>query len=656
MGKINIPQAESQSADLIQENLEQLKQVFPEVFKEGKVDFEALNDLLGNYADTSEERFALNWAGKVNARREAQKRSTGTLRPCPKDSVDWDSTENLYIEGDNLEVLKLLQKSYHSRVKMIYIDPPYNTGKDFVYKDNYTDNIANYLELTGQDKKLSTNTESDGRYHSNWLNMMYPRLKLARNLLTDDGVIFISIDDNEVANLRKICDEIFGEENFVAGISVQSNPRGRQSDTFMASVHDYLLMYAKNLRECSINGAPLSDEQKKEFSFADENGNYRLLGLRQRGSASRREDRPDMYFPIYVNPGDGKVFLEEKTGYMEVLPRKSEGTDGRWMWGKAKCETDRSLLVSKMIEHRGEYDIFIKDYLDRGEGERTRKYKTIWDDKKYNNQFGTQEVKALIGDLFTFPKSSKLLYDIVRMGSIFNKNSIILDFFSGSATTAHAVMQLNAEDGGNRKYICVQIPEPTPEDSEARKAGYNTIPDIAKERIRRAGKKILEEQKAKVEKEGGLFTEEPKKLDIGFKVFKLDSSNINAWDSNPDNLETALNNSLFNIKIGRSEDDLLYEILIKYGIELTEKMNLHTIADKTVYEMGAGSLIVCLADNLTTEIAEGIGKLYKEVSPDGVDGNCRVVFKDSGFDGSDEVKTNIMLILKQHGILNVASV
>ena len=241
--------------------------------------------------------------------------------------------------------------------------------------------------------------------------------------------------------------------------------------------------------------------------------------------------------------------------------------------------------------------------------------------------------------------------------SNFTEASIILDFFSGSATTAHAVMQLNAEDGGNRKYICVQLPEVTPEESEARKAGYTTIPEIAKERIRRAGKKILEEQKAKAEKEGNLFTEEePNKLDTGFKVFKLDSSNINAWDSDPDNLETALNKSLFNIKEDRSEDDLLYEILIKYGIELTEKIKRHTIDGKTVYEMGAGSLIVCLADSLSTAVADGIGKLYKEVSPEGIDGNCRVVFKEAGFNGSDEVKTNTLLILKQHGITNVASV
>ena len=283
-----------------------------------------------------------------------------------------------------------------------------------------------------------------------------------------------------------------------------------------------------------------------------------------------------------------------------------------------------------------------------------KKAKSLFYKPEYSSGNGTDIIKKLFNNrVFDNPKPISLIKDFISIG--LNRKDLILDFFSGSATTAHAVMQLNAEDGGNRKYICVQLPEQTPEDSEARKAGYATIPEIAKERIRRAGKKIMEEQKAKAEKEG-LFTEGPKKLDTGFKVFKLDSSNINAWDSNPDNLETALNNSLFNIKTDRSEDDLLYEILIKYGIELTEKINRHTIDGKTVYEMGAGSLIVCLADNLSTTVAEGIGKLYKEVSPEGIDGNCRVVFKEAGFNGSDEVKTNTLLILKQHGITNVASV
>lgn len=623
MQKTTIPQAESKSADLIQENLEQLKQIFPEVIKEGRVDFEALHDLLGNYTNTPEERFTLNWAGKANARREAQKRSTGTLRPCPEESVDWDNTENLYIEGDNLEVLKLLQKSYHSRVKMIYIDPPYNTGKDFVYKDNYTDNMQNYLELTGQDKKLSTNTESDGRYHSNWLNMMYPRLKLARNLLTDDGVIFISIDDNEVANLRKVCDEVFGEDNFVFQIAWRRTDNQPNIGN-VARVKEYILSYCKNYQNLILGKLPLSQKAINEYRYKDEKGLFRRAILLDK-------TRGRHFYTVTTQSGkilNGPWMVKE-----DVLIKMDENNEVYWTSG-------------------GDEQPYGKIYLAESKGQIPNDF---WGIEYGTNQRASLEVEALFEQrLFDFPKPVSLLVYLLNIGA--NKDSIILDFFSGSATTAHAVMQLNAEDDGNRKYICVQIPEPTPEDSEARKAGYSTIPEIAKERIRRAGKKIMEEQKAKAEKEGGLFAEEPAKLDIGFKVFKLDSSNINAWDSDPDNLETALHQSLFNIKTDRSEDDLLYEILIKYGIEPTEKINRHSIAGKTVYEMGAGALIVCLADNLTTAVAEGIGKLYKEVSPEGVDGNCRVVFKDSGFGGSDEVKTNSMLILKQHGILNVASV
>ncbi len=651
MQKTNIPQAESKSADLVAQNLEYLKQIFPEVIKEGRVDFEALNDLLGNYADTAEERFCLNWAGKANARREAQKRSTGTLRPCPEESVDWDTTDNLYIEGDNLEVLKLLQKSYHSRVKMIYIDPPYNTGKDFVYKDNYKDNMKNYLELTGQDKKLSTNTESDGRYHSNWLNMMYPRLKLARNLLTDDGVIFISIDDNEVANLRKICDEIFGEENFVAEIPWQSRA-SIQNDTDFSVNHEFILAYARNRR---IENRRLKESNKSVWYNRDsfvcsplpldsskfDNPDNDPRGPWKADPFDAPNIRPNLTYPI-TNPN---------TGEQHLPPRGRHWRTDSYQYASALA--DGRIIFGKSGESRPLLKVFYEEKKDLGAVDNS------WfsADRVGTTTQGTKEQIKLFGGFAPFdtPKPLSLIYKLLQLANL-REDSLILDFFSGSATTAHAVMQLNAEDGGNRKYICVQIPEPTPEDSEARKAGYATIPEIAKERIRRAGKKIMEEQKAKAQKEGGLFAEEEKKLDIGFKVFKLDSSNINAWDSDPDNLETALNNSLFYIKEDRSEDDLLYEILIKYGIELTQKINRHTIDGKTVYEMGAGSLIVCLADSLSTAVAEGIGKLYKEVSPEGVDANCRVVFKEAGFNGSDEVKTNTLLILKQHGIINVATV
>ncbi len=624
MQKTNIPQAESKSADLVAQNLEQLKQIFPEVIKEGRVDFEVLNDLLGNYGDTAEERFCLNWAGKANARREAQKRSTGTLRPCPEESVDWDTTENLYIEGDNLEVLKLLQKSYHSRVKMIYIDPPYNTGKDFVYKDNYADNMKNYLELTGQDKKLSTNTESDGRYHSNWLNMMYPRLKLARNLLTDDGVIFISIDDNEVANLRKVCDEIFGEDNFVAQICHKSRA-SVSNDKIISPNHNHILLYAKYERILFAKKEKIGLNPIIEgFDKKDKKGEYKLV------------------------PVDGPGGAKKGNPYYEF-----EGITGYWRFSKERMKSmyDVGLVVKTANNLQQKY--YLKD------AENSRRTATTWWDEKLYTSSATAKLKKLLeSNSFDTPKPVELITKMLEMSD--TKDSLILDFFSGSATTAHAVMQLNAEDGGNRKYICVQLPEDTPEDSEARKAGYATIPEIAKERIRRAGKKIREKKEEDVYKQAqkdGLFVDlAADTQDYGFKVFKLDSSNINAWDSDPNNLETALNNSLFNIKTERSEDDLLYEILIKYGIELTEKINRHTIDGKTVYEMGAGSLIVCLADSLSTAVADGIGKLYKEVSPEGVDANCRVVFKEAGFNGSDEVKTNTLLILKQHGITNVATV
>ncbi len=520
-------------------------------------------------------------------------------------------------------------------MKIIYIDPPYNTGKDFVYKDNYKDNMQNYLELTGQDRKLSTNTESDGRYHSNWLNMMYPRLKLARNLLTDDGVIFISIDDNEVANLRKVCDEIFGEDNFVAELVWERAYSPKNDAKYISNSHDYVIMYTKSITNFDIGRLPRTKEADARYRNIDNDPR----GAWKPGDLSVKTYNEECDYPItlpsgrIVEPPTGRCWRQSKDSFQRNIE------DNRIWFGSDGNSTPQVKRFLSELKYEGMAPQSIMFYKEVG-----------------HSQEGAKEVTALLeAGAFDGPKPVRLLRRLLTLANT-NRDSIILDFFSGSATTAHAVMQLNAEDGGNRKYICVQIPEPTPEDSEARKAGYTTIPEIAKERIRRAGKKIVEEQKVKADREGDLFAEEPKKLDTGFKVFKLDSSNINAWDSNPDNLETSLHNSLFNIKEDRSEDDLLYEILIKYGVELTEKINRHSIAGKTVYETGAGMLIVCLADNLTTDVAEGIGKLYKEVGPDGVEGNCRVVFKDSGFNGSDEVKTNSMLILKQHGILNVTSV
>jgi len=544
---------DSSSLDMVNENLEALKAIFPEAFTEDGVDFEVLRQLLGDAVDEGEEKYGLTWHGKKKARQIALMPSLGTLRPCPEESVDWDTTQNLFIEGDNLEVLKLLQKSYANKVKMIYIDPPYNTGKEFIYPDKFQDNLDTYLRYTGQKDdegfKISSNTESSGRYHTNWLNMMYPRLKLARNLLRNDGVILISIDDNEIINLRKLCDEIFGEENFVCSITVVSNPRGRQSDTHVASVHDYLVCYSKSSADCLIGGAPLTEVQKSDFKYSDDDGLYRLLGLRQRGSASRREDRPDMFFPIYVHKSSGNIFLSagNESEWEAVFPRKSDSSDSRWMWGKKKVEKDMHLLVARLIERRGEYDIFVKDHLRRNGTERTRKYKTLWNDKCLNNQAGTQEVKKILrSGAMSYPKPAGLLLDACNLGC--PEDGIVLDFFSGSCTTAHAVFDLNKEVGSNRRYIMVQLPEPCDEKSEAFKAGYKSIAEIGKERIRRAAAKI---KKKNPEYEG----------DLGFKVFKLDSSNIRAWNPDRNDLEQTLFDHMEHLVEGRSEEDVLYELL-----------------------------------------------------------------------------------------------
>lgn len=543
--------------------------------------------------------------------------------------MDWDNTQNLYIEGDNLEVLKLLQKSYLGKVKMIYIDPPYNTGNDFVYHDDFAMSADEYAEASGSVDELGNkyikNMDSNGRFHSDWCSMMYSRLMVARTLLTEDGVIFISIDDNEVENLRKICDEVFGESNKIAQLVIENNPRGRQSDAFFATSHEYLLCYAGNIDSATINGMSLSEKQKAEYKYEDEIGRYRLLGLRQRGVASLREDRPEMFFPIWVNPEDSSISLTYVEDWEEVIPKKSDGREGRWMWGKQKCINESNRLVARLVSTRREFDIFVKDYLNKDGEQRTRKYKTIWSDKILNNQIGTQEVKAILGgDYMSFPKSTEYIKTIIQTGT--SSSSLILDFFSGSATTAHAVMQLNAEDGGNRQYIMVQLPEETPEDSEARKAGYNTIPDIAKERIRRAGKKIKEESP--------LTTAD---LDTGFRVFRLEEGNYedvkrSPKDYNQDDLDLFLNN----IKADRNDLDLLFGCMLDWGVQLSLPMTQEVVDGKTIYTVNDGDLVACFAEN----VSEDVVKAMAEKMP------LRVIFRDSCF-AQDADKINIYETFKQ---------
>ena len=626
-----------ETPDLTSENIEKIAALFPGCVTEmrdenGKlkrvVNFEMLKQMLSPDMVDGDECYEFTWVGKKASIVEANKPIRKTLRPCPEESKDWDTTENLYIEGDNLEVLKLLQEAYLGKVKMIYIDPPYNTGNDFIYADDFMRTQEEENEQMGMydedENRLFKNTDSNGRFHSDWCSMMYSRLMLARNLLSDDGIIMVSIDSNESHNLRKICEDVFGASNFVSEIIIQNNPRGRQSDRFIATAHEYLLCFCKNSSMCVINGMPLSEEQKKEYCYSDENGLYRLLGLRQRGVASLREDRPDMFFPIFVNPDTLEISLIPHDNWNEVIPKKSDGRDGRWMWGKEKCKTDSSRLVARLIGRRGEYDIFVKDYLERDGNARTRKFKSIWDDKSLNNQVGTQEVKALLsGDMMSFPKSRAFIQMICQMGS--ESNSIIMDFFSGSATTAHAVMQLNAEDGGHRKFIMVQLPEPCDEKSEAYKAGYKNICEIGKERIRRAGEKIKEENP--------LTTQN---LDTGFRVLKLDDSNMkDVYYAADDYDQQNLVDMISNIKEDRTDLDLLFGCLLDWGLPLSLPYTSEQIDGCTVHTYNDGDLIACFDANVPESVVKEIAKRKP----------LRAVFRDSSFANSP-AKINVFEIFK----------
>lgn len=642
--------------DIAEENIAKLKEVFPDVFCEGKIDFEKLQQVLGNYVEDENERYNFSWNGKGRSLRLAQCPSTGTLRPCKEESKNWDTTENLYIEGDNLEVLKLLQKSYHSKIKMIYIDPPYNTGHDFVYHDDYKDNMQNYLEITGQTddagKRITTNPDTSGRYHTDWLNMMYPRLRLARNLLTNDGVIFISIDDNEVTNLRKICDEVFGEENYMNQLAWVVNITGRQiSGHGAAKTWESILVYAKNIEYASSlnvninfakNKMPDSYKSFNKEVQTDKIGAYTIGDtLYNHNRKFNEKTRPNLVFSIFYNPSTEEIITgdigEYKDGFIELLPHTNG--DGvhkyhAWRWSKQKIENESYNLIV-LPTSKGGYEIYtrIRDFNT-----------TLLKDIITNISNGDSEVQKLFEGkkYFEYPKSIDLLKLLID--SLTTKNAIVLDFFSGSATTAHAVMELNAEDGGKRKFICVQLPEPTDEKSEAYKAGYKNICEIGKERIRRAGEKINEEI-AENNKQISIDGKEKELVDIGFKVFKLDTSNIKRWNPDFDNLELSLLDSVDNLTEGRTEIDLVYEIMLKYGIDLTYPVEEISCGDKKIYAIGFGMLVICVAESVSTDVAEFIMNYKKQNDIE----EMRVVFKDSSFK-NDSTKTNIKEILKRAGI------
>lgn len=633
------------SLNMVKENVAKLKEIFPEAFCEDKVDFERLQEVLGEYVEDKDERYRFEWHGKSKAIRIAQTPSRGTLRPCKGESKNWDTTENLYIEGDNLEVLKLLQKSYQNQVKMIYIDPPYNTGNDFVYKDDYKDNLWNYLAITGQvdeeGNRTTTNSETSGRYHTDWLNMMYPRLRLAKNLLREDGVIFISIDDNELDNLKKVCDEVFGEYNFLGRIMPIVNPGGRDYKQ-IALTHEYLLVYSK-----SENTELQEIEKEIVFKMSDFNGGYELRDLRNRNPKFHSGNRPNLFYPFYINPnirdeyGCCAVSLEKTSDYIiEVKPYNSEGKESVWRWGKIKANEniimgniDKSQIVAKPKKDGG-WTICEKNRRS------TTKVKSIWDESQMRTEEGTRMIRKIFDFTpFDHPKPTEFIKRLIEMSG---ETDIILDFFSGSATSAQATIESNLKDGGKRKYIMVQLPQETDIKSEAFKAGYKNICEIGKERIRKAGEKIIEENKNK---------EGIEDLDIGFKVFKLDTSNIKPWNPNYDEVEMTLEDIVDNFVEGRTEEDVVYEIMLKYGIDLTYPIDVREVNGKKVFSIGFGALIICLDDEVTLDVVNGIVDLKNELAPE----TTRVVFKDNGFK-TDSVKTNTIEILKRNNITEIMSI
>ena len=666
------------SLDGVQRNIELIGKLFPdaitEVKRNGKVehaiDFDVLRqELSDSIVEGREERYQFTWPDKKKSVLLANAQINKTLRPvredetvptgtdsegkpyCSTGSVNFDTTENLYIEGDNLEVLKLLQETYLGKIKMIYIDPPYNTGNDLVYNDDFSKSTSEYIASSGyldeDGNRLVENLESNGRYHTDWLNMIYSRLRLAKDLLATSGVIFVSLDDNESANLKKICDEVFGAVNFIGQITVVGNPRGRDYGG-VARMHDYLFVYKKS-PESVIN---LIEDSENNFKMFDSLGGFELRELRNRNIKFNKDNRPNLYYPFYINPttedehGLHEISLEPKDGWIELYPLESQGVNTVWRWGKQKSQENLNVNIKAKPMRNGSYMIVEKYREGRVMA------RSVWWDKDTNTEKGTLLVKELMeGKVFDYPKPVEMLMRTIEMGTDSDEGAYVLDFFSGSGTTAHAVMQLNAKDGGNRKFIMVQLPEVTDEKSEAYKAGYKNICEIGKERIRRAGEKIVAELKAKQAKEAApsLFptTEHTERLtpsqntqkgtanssvcsvsaeggfcdfsgqktparnlpDIGFRVLKGDTSNMKEVYYNPAAYEASLFSSLEdNIKEDRTPEDLLFQVMLDLGVLLSSKIEETTIAGKKVFNVADNYLIACFDSDVAEETIKAIAK------------------------------------------------
>jgi adenine-specific DNA-methyltransferase len=638
--KLEATSAEAQSANLVADNIATLKALFPELLTESgngtAINVDVLKALVGDRtASDLEEKYGLNWHGKRRARQLALTPSTGTLRPCPEESVDWDTTQNLMIEGDNLEVLKLLQKSYAGKVKLIYIDPPYNTGKDFVYPDNFQDNIKNYLELTGQVEggaKISSNIEASGRFHTDWLNMIYPRLQLARNLLRDDGVIFVTIDNTEVDNLTSILKELMGPENFATAF-IWEKRRSRENRKLFSVNHDYIVCVAKNKEVFeSVRGLlPLTEEARNRYSNPDHDprGVWQSVAITaQAGHGTKAQ------FYTIVTPSGRKVDPPSGNCWRFTNERLRELIDDNRIWFGLEGNN-----VPRQKVFLAEQDEGLTPH-------------TLWTAEEVGTtDSAKRELNALFDDaaVFDTPKPVGLIRRMIEIGG--SQDGLVLDFFAGSGTTAEAVWRQNLADGGKRQVILVQLPEPLdPLDKDQRIAAAFcsalgkplSICELTKERLRRAASAIRNESGET-------------NADMSFRSFKLDASNIRAWSPNRENIEQSLLDHLEHVDAGRTETDVLYELLLKLGLDLCVPIEQQTIAGKTVNSVGGGVLITCLDTNITAADAEplalGIVAWHKQQAPAG---ETTCVFRDSAF-ADDVAKSNLAAILEQHGIAKVRS-
>lgn len=641
---------ETTSVDGTKINLEALYQIAPSCFTEEKdektgeikrvVNFETLRQLLGGDAvDGDEEMYQFTWPGKRAARYVATEPIDDTLRPVPADSVDWDTTENLYIEGDNLRVLKLLQRGYMGKVKMIYIDPPYNTGKNLIYKNDFSICEKEFLLNSGiideYNNRLVTNAQTNGRFHSDWCSMIYARLLVCRSLLSKNGIICLTIDDSEIQNVTAIMNELFGEVNHLATIVVKNNPSGRSTTKGVSIAHEYALFYGTN-EDTTLGRLPRNDEQIARYKENDEIGAFEWVNFRKHGGY--KEDAPSMFYPIYVkedcssfripalewdeNQKEYSVLEQPESDEIVSLPIDEQGRARRWKWGLDRALSSSSEMLAKK-DRSGEPTVYIKARMnDKGVLPLT-----VWDDKQYSStEYGANLLKKIFhATYFDYPKSLYAVIDSLKIGNL-DKDSIVLDFFSGSATTAHAVMQLNAEDGGKRKYICVQLPEETPEGSEARKAGYATIPEIAKERIRRAGRKIKEESP--------LTTQD---LDTGFRVFRIDSGNYKDVTMQPNEYDQQmLDLFVDNIKADRTDLDLLFGAMLAWGVQLSLPMTTEEVDGCKIYAVDGNGLVACFAENISENVVQAMAAKQP----------LRVLFRDSCFD-EDKTKINIFERFKQ---------